>query len=298
MKSMTGYGRGESTDGIRTAVVEIRTVNHRYAEISVRLPRRYGFAEDAVKKTLRDYVARGKTEVGISVTSLAESESAVSINSVAAGQYLKGLSSLMEDFGLEADGSVVLSLLAAQPDVLHSAVVDLDEEAAGKVVVAAVRAAAENLDAMRREEGGKLTEDLLARADGIEGILDQIEARAPALPGIYRDRLHARIAELLAKDSGNLPDISERIALEVAVFADKCSITEELVRLRSHIGQLRGILRGTGEPVGKKLDFLVQEMNREANTIGSKANDLKITQQMLEMKSEVEKIREQVQNLE
>jgi uncharacterized protein (TIGR00255 family) len=294
---MTGYGRGEASDGVRTATCEMKSVNHRYGEFTIKMPRRYAFAEDQIKQAVRSKVARGKVEVSLSLTSSAEEESAVSVSLAAAKQYYRGLTELKDEFGL--DGEITLSLIAGMPDVLRTSSDKIDEQAITDVLISSALQATDNFNNMRVLEGEKLAEDLLKRADILEGILEQIDERAPELPGIYQERLQSRIGELLAMGGHSEQGVQERIALEVAVFADKSNITEEIVRQRSHIGQLRIILAGRdSQPAGKKLDFLVQEMNREANTIGSKANDLKITDLMLDMKSEVEKIREQVQNLE
>jgi uncharacterized protein (TIGR00255 family) len=294
---MTGYGRGEASDGVRTATCEIKSVNHRYGEFTIKMPRRYGFAEDAVNQAVRAEVARGKVEVTLNLTSSSEDESAVSVNLAAANQYYKGLSDLKDEFGLS--DAISLALIAGMPDVLKASSDKVDEEAITAVLISAALQAVENFNKMRATEGAKLADDLTERAGTIEQLLAQIDERAPELTGIYQERLQSRIGELLAKGGYSDVNAQERIALEVAVFADKSNITEEIVRQRSHLSQLRTILSGKdSQPAGKKLDFLVQEMNREANTIGSKANDLKITDLMLDMKSEVEKIREQVQNLE
>jgi uncharacterized protein (TIGR00255 family) len=261
------------------------------------MPRRYGFAEDRIKQAIRTKVARGKVEVSLSLTSSAEEEAAVSVNITAATQYYKALSELNLEFDL--DDKITLELIASLPDVLKSTSETIDEESITEVLIGSALVAADNLNRMREAEGAKLAADLTARACIVEQLLSKIDERAPELSGIYQERLQSRIEELLAKGGYSGDGAAERIALEVAVFADKSNITEEIVRQRSHISQLRSILTGKdSQPAGKKLDFLVQEMNRESNTIGSKANDLKITDLMLDMKSEVEKIREQVQNLE
>jgi uncharacterized protein (TIGR00255 family) len=294
IRSMTGFGRGEASDGVRTATAEIRSVNHRYGEISVKLPRRYGFAEDAVKRAARAGIARGKTDVSVGIVSEADSDAAVAVNGAAARQYFKGLRELQKSF--DVTGEISLELLAGMPDVFRPAPEGIDEDAALAVMTAAVTAAVSNLNLMREAEGAALAADILARADAIERASYIIEEKSRDLPAAYAEKLQARIDELLGK--GGAPAPEERIALEVAVFADKSDVTEEIVRLRSHLAQLREMVGDQTEPVGKKLDFLVQEMNREANTIGSKANDADITRTMLEIKSEVEKIREQVQNIE
>jgi uncharacterized protein (TIGR00255 family) len=296
IRSMTGFGRGEAADGVRQVSVEIRAVNHRYGEIAVKAPRRYAFAEDAVKRAVRAGVARGKVDVSVNVLSSAEEDSAVAVNTAAAAQYVKGLRELQDSFGVT--GGISLDLLAALPDVFRPATGDIDEEAAIAVLTAATKAAVASLNEMRTAEGAKLAEDIVARAGEIERAASGIGDMTDDLTLSYAEKLRARIADILEKSGG--AELSEdRIAAEAALYADKSDVTEEIVRLRSHLEQLRSLLtEETAEPVGKKLDFLVQEMNREANTIGSKAGDLEVTRLMLGVKNEVEKIREQVQNIE
>jgi uncharacterized protein (TIGR00255 family) len=294
---MTGFGRGEASDGVRQIMVEIRSVNHRYGDVSVKLPRRYSFAEDAVKRSVRSGVSRGKTDVLVNVLSTAEEDSAVFVNTAAAKQYFKGLRDLQKS--LDVTGDISLTLLAGMPDVFRPVPGDIDEDAGLEIIVAAVDAAMINFNEMRAAEGTELAADMLGRADAIERTTYDIEEQSRGLPDAYAERLKNRIKELLGKSGG--ADIAEdRIAVEAAMFADKSDVTEEIVRLRSHLEQMRNILGGApdGPAVGKKLDFLVQEMNREANTIGSKASDLGVTRMMLDIKNEVEKIREQVQNIE
>jgi uncharacterized protein (TIGR00255 family) len=237
-------------------------------------------------------------EITVSITSNAEAESAVSVNMAAARQYFKAFRELQREFDISGD--VTLGLLASQPDIMKSSGEELEEAPIAEVIINAVTAAAADLNRMRALEGKKLADDLRGRGDRIGELLDIIEGRAPLLTGIYAAKLRDRVAELTAA-STDASATEDRIALETAIFADKSNITEEIVRLRSHITQLGNMLgedREDTAPVGKKLDFLVQEMNRETNTIGSKANDLKITEIMIEMKSEIEKIREQIQNIE
>ena len=293
IKSMTGFGRGEHTDEKRIINVEIKSVNHRYAEVNVRLPRRYGFVEEPVKNKVKEKIKRGKIDVSINVENLTEDDIAVKLNSTAAKQYFSSLRDIQKDFDVQ--GNITLELLASLPDVLKT-VTDVEDE--DEVLIAILKAldkAVDNFDEMRINEGVKLGEDILKHNAVIEELLTDVEKVSMELPGIYSKKLIERINELTV---GNLDIPEDRIALETAIFADKSNITEETVRLRSHVKQLREILSAVGEPVGKKLDFLVQEFNREANTIGSKANDLNITKDMLGMKSEIEKIREQVQNIE
>ena len=293
IKSMTGFGRGEFTDGKRNVTAEIRTVNHRYADITVKMPKRYSFAEEAVKNIVKQKIRRGKAEVSIIMENLSEADVTVRLNTPVAEQYLQNLKQLQEEFGLA--GEIDIRLLSSMPDVLRAIPDVEDEDEITSVITEAVTRATEANDAMRQTEGQRLAEDLLHRGDLVRGIVDEIGTRAPLVAQEYVRKLNDRISELL-DGAAEIPE--DRILTEAAIFADKANITEELVRLDSHMKQLKEILTGADGPVGKKLDFLVQEMNREANTIGSKANDLEITSWMLEAKSEIEKIREQVQNIE
>ena len=294
IRSMTGFGRGEYSDGKRNVICEIRTVNHRYADISVKMPKRYSFAEEKIKALIKKRVRRGKVEVSIIVENLTEGDITIRLNSPVAQQYIENLKELKERYGLT--GEIDLKLVSSMPDVLKAIPDVEDEEEVTAVICESVKAAVSRLDEMRTTEGAKLAEDLLMRGELIREIVKKIEKRAPLVAEEYREKLEARIRELV-EDKVDIP--ADRILVEAAVFADKANITEELVRLDSHMIQLKAFLTESGEgTVGKKLDFLVQEMNREANTIGSKANDLEITSLMLETKSEIEKIREQVQNIE
>ena len=294
IRSMTGFGRGEYSDGKRNVICEIRTVNHRYADISVKMPKRYSFAEEKIKALIKERVRRGKVEVSIIVENLTEGDITIRLNSPVAQQYIENLKELKERYGLT--GEIDLKLVSSMPDVLKAIPDVEDEEEITAVICESVKAAVSRLDEMRTTEGAKLAEDLLMRGELIREIVKKIEKRAPLVAEEYREKLEARIRELV-EDKVDIP--ADRILVEAAVFADKANITEELVRLDSHMIQLKAFLTESGKgTVGKKLDFLVQEMNREANTIGSKANDLEITSLMLETKSEIEKIREQVQNIE
>ena len=293
VKSMTGFGRGEYNDGKRNMLVEIKSVNHRYSDISVRMPRRYQFAEDAVRSTIKKHLSRGKIDVQISVEYIAESDIKVELNKPLAEQYLENFKVLKDEYGVQ--GEVTLELLSGMPEVLKQSSDVEDEDEIRQSIIKATDAAAENLEKMRAVEGEKLAQDLLKRADLIKEMVGEIEVKAADLPGIYKEKLRARIDELM-DGAAELPE--DRLAQEVAIFADKADITEEITRLKSHMDQMKSIINESKGADGKKLDFLVQEMNREANTIGSKANDLGITEVMLRIKSEVEKIREQVQNIE
>ena len=293
VKSMTGFGRGEFNDGKRNIVVEIKSVNHRYCDIQVRMPRRYSFAEDAIKNTIKKYVNRGKFDVTMSVEYIAESDIRVDLNRPLVQQYIDNMNILRDEYGV--NGDITLELISGMPEVLKQVSDVENEDEIRANIIKATEAAAANLVKMREAEGEKLAKDLVERADIIKDMVNDISVKAAALPGIYKEKLKARINDLL----DGVAEISEeRLAQEVALFADKADITEEITRLRSHMDQMKSIIGESTGADGKKLDFLVQEMNREANTIGSKANDLGITEIMLKIKSEVEKIREQVQNIE
>ena len=293
IKSMTGFGRSEYTDGKRNITVEIKSVNHRYSDISVRLPRRYSFAEDKIKASVKAILIRGKVEVSVMVEYITENDMTIKLNEPLARQYYDNLRDLKENFGL--NGDISLEMIANMPDVLKAIPDVEDEEEITKAILIPVEQAAANLEAMRKAEGEKLAEDLMAKGQNIKELLDKIAERAPMVVVDYTARLKERISELL---DGNAVMPEERILTEAAIFADKCSIDEEITRLDSHLIQMKKIIDSPNDAEGKKLDFLVQEMNREANTIGSKANDISITGYMLEIKSEIEKIREQVQNIE
>ena len=293
IKSMTGFGRGEYTDGKRSIIAEIKSVNHRYSDIMVKMPRRYTFAEDKIKNTVKDKIRRGKVDVSIIVENITENDVNIKLNSMLAKQYYDNLTELRSEFDLSGD--ISLQFLASLPDVMKAIPDVEDEEEITKAILEAVSEAAANLEKMRAVEGEKLAEDLIAKGEYIKEILDKIAERAPQVVTDYTARMKERIQELVGS-SVQVPE--DRILVEAAVFADKCAIDEEITRLNSHLVQLRNIIEKSSQPDGKKLDFLVQEMNREANTIGSKANDITITNYMLEIKSEIEKIREQVQNIE
>lgn len=293
IKSMTGFGRSEYTDGKRNITVEIKSVNHRYSDISIKMPRRYGFAEDKVKNAVKERIRRGKVDVSIMVENITENDVNIKLNTMIAKQYYENLLELRKEFSVEGD--ITLQFLAGLPDVMKAIPDVEDEEEITKAILIPVAEAAANLEKMRAVEGEKLAEDLIAKGRSIRSILDKIAERAPQVSIDYTARLRERITELIG---GSIEVPEDRILVEAAIFADKCAIDEEITRLGSHLIQLENIAAKSTQPDGKKLDFLVQEMNREANTIGSKANDITITGYMLEIKSEIEKIREQVQNIE
>ncbi|MDO4482426.1 MAG: YicC/YloC family endoribonuclease [Bacillota bacterium] len=293
VKSMTGFGRSEYSDGKRNITVEIKSVNHRYCDISVKMPRRYSFAEEKIKSIVKETAKRGKIDVSVMVENITEDDTNIKLNTSLAKQYCERLTELKETFGVE--GEITLEFLSGLPDVMKAAPDVEDEEEIIGSMSAAVKEAAKNHDTMRITEGKKLAEDIIKRGRIIAGYVDEINEISDKVTAMYKDKLRDRIKELIG-NSVEIPE--ERIITEAAIFADKSNVTEELVRLDSHIKQIEDIIGRSSQPDGKKLDFIVQEMNREANTTGSKSADLGITNIVVEMKSEIEKIREQVQNIE
>ena len=293
IKSMTGFGRGAYADDVRDITVEIRSVNHRYSDITVKMPRRYSFAEEPMKALVKQVAPRGKIDVYIRIESKGEDELGIRLNLPAAQRYCDILNALNSEFDLNEP--VTLALLAGMPDVIHTSAEVEDEEGVLRCLSRAVSAAAENLDAMRIREGEALAGDILMRGERIAATADEIEKAVPDIVRLYASKMKERIEELL---SNGIEAPEERILLEAAVFADKSNVVEELVRLKSHASQLREFVVDTEGPVGKKLDFLIQEMNREVNTIGSKVSDIDVTNRVISLKSEIEMIREQIQNIE
>ena len=291
MKSMTGYGRAKEERDGRTITVELRAVNHRYLDCTVKAPRQYGFLDDAVKKAAAAHIARGKVEIFVGVEIEEGGDVAVTVNHQLAKRYLDALHELSETYGLRDD--VTVMALAKLPDVLGSERIEQDAEAMTRDVLAVFETACDGFDQMRLREGEKLAEDVKGRCAAIERMVGEVEMRSPERVCEYREKLLARMQEVLADTR-----IDEtRILTEAAIYADKTAVDEETVRLRSHLHQMDGMLQET-QPIGRKLDFLVQEMNREANTIGSKANDVALARIVVDIKSEIEKIREQIQNIE
>jgi len=293
IKSMTGFGRAELTDEKRTVVVEIRSVNHRYCDINLKMARRYAFAEEKIKATIKEVIKRGKLDVSVVVENLTESDVTIKLNELVAKQYVENLKILKENYGLS--GELSLDLIAQQPDVMKIVPDVENQDEVLEAILEPVRLAAINLDEMRVAEGKKLEKDLLERGEVIKGFVAEISERAPSVPKEYAERLKQRIATIL-EDSTLASE--ERIAVEAAIFADQCNIDEEITRLNSHMEQMKKIIDENGEPDGKRLDFLVQEMNREANTTLSKSTDLNIANYAIILKTEIEKIREQIQNIE
>ena len=291
VKSMTGYGRAREMRGGRDITVEVRSVNNRYLDCTVKMPRAYIFAEDAIKSRVQKAVSRGKVDVFITIDATGADETVVSVNEALARGYYEALTRLKESFGLE--GAITPDMRAKFPDVLSVTKAEEDLEMLAEDICQVTDAALAAYNRMRSVEGVKLAEDIAGRADTIERTVARVETQSPQTVSAYRERLESKMREVLASTT-----IDEaRILTETAIFADKIAVDEETVRLHSHLSQLRDMLRGD-EPVGRKLDFLIQEINRECNTICSKCSDLTITQDVVNMKAEVEKIREQVQNIE
>lgn len=291
IKSMTGYGRGESVWNGHAITAEIRSVNNRYLDCGVKLPRMYNFAEDAVKAAVQQRVSRGKVEVYLSVGPSETGGVSISVNRPVADGYYSALRELADAYSLADDISV--SLLSRFPDVflVERTEEDRDEVVAG--LLEALGKALDEFDAMREREGAKLAEDVRSRAETIKQLTTQVEERSPGIVADYRAKLTAKLQEIL----GNTQIDESRILTEAAIYADKVAVDEETVRLRSHLDQLARMLEQGGS-VGRKLDFLIQEFNREANTIGSKCNDVETGRLVVDIKAEIEKIREQIQNLE
>lgn len=291
IKSMTGFGRAQETVDGMTVTVELKSVNHRYFEFTAKVPRTYGFLEEKLKSFLNARVSRGKMECYVSIENLEESDMEVVVNPSLAKGYVDALRTLSENFGLKEDYSAIS--IAKFPDVLTLRKAPADEEKIWNAVQKVTELAVERFVTMRETEGEKLRADILSKADTILEHVAFVESRSPQTVREYHEKLRQRMEELLE----NTQVDEQRLLTEAAIFADKVAVDEETVRLRSHISQLREFL-DADEPIGRKLDFLVQEMNRESNTIGSKAQDVEIAKRVIAIKAEVEKIREQVQNIE
>ena len=291
IKSMTGYGRAvELLDG-REITVEIRSVNNRYLDCTVKLPRMFSFAEDPIKQRVKEAVTRGKVDVYVGVNLGEVSDVKIGINRSVLEGYLAAMRTIAEDYEVRNDISVCS--LSRLPDVFTVEKQEQDEQEVTQALLRVTDAALEAYNAMRAREGEALTADLRSRAATILSLVEKVEARSPVTLAEYRARLTARMQEVL----GNLQLDEARILTEAAIYADKIAVDEETVRLRSHLAQMESMLAGGGA-IGRKLDFLMQEMNREANTIGSKGNDLEQARTVVDIKAELEKIREQMQNIE
>lgn len=290
-RSMTGYGRAEKILGGRDIVVEVKSVNSRYFEYSSRLPRNYGFVDDPLKKAVSAAVSRGKVEVHVSVQSLEEGDVQVRPNVAVAQSYLAALGEISTELAVPND--VTAAVLARFSDVFTVTRTEADEEQLKSDILAVAAEALSRYTAMRDTEGGKLVADIVTRLEALQAMLAEVEKDSAGRVQRYTQRLYERLQEVLQSTT-----IDEaRVLTEAAIFADKTAVDEETVRLRSHLKQYGDILAQSG-PVGRKLDFLTQELNREVNTIGSKCQEVDITRLVVDMKSEIEKIREQIQNLE
>lgn len=291
IRSMTGYGRHQAViDGL-DITVEIKSVNHRYFEFSARTPRGYSFIEDKLKSYVQSRMARGKVDVYVTISAVEDTASEVIVNMPLAQSYYNGLRALVDELHVRDDISA--TTIARMPDVftVHKAVAD--EEKITKDILSVTEQAVDRFIEMRQTEGARLRDDVLSRAATILSLVERVEERVPQTLAEYTERLRTRIAELI----GDVKLDEQRLITEIAIFADKIAVDEETVRLRSHLKQLDDML-SADEPVGRKLDFLVQEMNREANTIGSKSQDTQLAHIVVDIKAEIEKIREQIQNME
>ncbi|MBR4093260.1 MAG: YicC family protein [Oscillospiraceae bacterium] len=291
IKSMTGYGRGQATVDGTDILVEIKSVNNRYYDFSARLPRMYGYLEEKLKTFLSGSISRGKIEVSVSIYNSGSKSEEISINLDVANGYINALREANESLGLTDD--ITLSHVSRFPEVFIVKKIIEDEESVWNNIKPVAEEAVAKFVAMREIEGEKMKEDLSSRLDFILSKVEEVEKLSPATTENYRNRLYQKLKDILSDN--NIDE--QRILTEAAIFSEKVAVDEETVRLRSHISQFRELLE-TNEPVGRKLDFLVQEMNRESNTIGSKAQDIAITKIVVDVKSEIEKIREQIQNIE
>ncbi len=288
---MTGYGRAQATLNGREITVEIRSVNNRYLDCNVKLPRIFSYAEDGVKQRIKERITRGKTDVFITVNTQEAENVKISINRPVIEGYLEALRTIANDYGVRDDISV--SSLTRLPDVFVVEKLEEDEEQIRADILSVVSMALDAYDQMRQIEGAALEADLRSRAETIRGLVSVVEQRSPETVAEYRARLTARMNDVLASTTID----ESRVLTEAAIYADKVAVDEETVRLRSHLSQMDKMLTDGGA-IGRKLDFLMQEMNREANTIGSKCNDVELARVVVDIKGELEKIREQIQNIE
>lgn len=291
IKSMTGFGRCEILENNRKFTVELKSVNHRYLDVNIKMPRKLGFFESAIRALLKEYIQRGKVDVFVAYEDFTEENLAVKYNEDVAAAYLSYLNRMAETFGLEND--VKIGALSRYPEVFTMEEQSVDEKELWAVLKKALRGACEQLVESRIAEGKSLAADLTGKLDGMLSYVDFIEERFPAILTEYRSRLEEKVRELL--EDKQIDDA--RLAMEVTIFADKICVDEETVRLRSHIEATKTAIQKGGS-IGRKLDFIAQEMNREANTILSKTNDLAISDVGIDLKTDIEKVREQIQNVE
>lgn len=292
IKSMTGYGRGSNEGNGRSFSIEMKSVNNRYLDINIRLPRAINALEDKIRREISSKVSRGKIDVYINQENLCEDDMIINVNEHMVKEYFKAYSKVKDILSL--DSNIDLSLIVKSPEVISSEKKEEDLNEVYSILSEALNEALTVFIEMKEVEGKKLSEDVLERSNVILHMLDKIEEKSSTVVDEYKEKLTQRIKEFL----GEIEIDEARLLNEVAFFSDKCSITEEIVRLKSHMLQMKDTLTNSNNSVGRKLDFLIQEMNREANTIGSKANNLVITKLVVDIKSEIEKIREQIQNIE
>ena len=292
LKSMTGYGRAKFENENREINVEIKSVNHRYLDLNIKVPRLYAYLEDLVKKTAQASLVRGKVDIYVSIKEKEGSDIKISPNMPVIEGYLNAAKAISERFGMPMESLGLIDVMRL-PDAIAADKEEADADVISAQVAETLQQAIGEYNTMRETEGKRLCEDILLRAGLIRDYVDFVEQRSPDSVQEYRDRIALRMNEIL--DDADIAQ--QKILSEAALFADKVSVTEEIVRLRSHLKQLESMVNGNAA-VGRKLDFLVQELNRESNTIGSKANDYEIAKTVVELKAEIEKIREQIQNLE
>ncbi len=291
IRSMTGFGHGEVETGDRRMVIEIKTINHRYLDVNIKMPKRLAMYDGKIRNILKDYMERGKVDLFVSFEDNSINAGRIYYNEALAGEYYKYLKQMSETFGLDLD--IRTSTLSKYPEVLEFKENDSDDSELYELLEKALRAALEDLIKEREKEGEKLKADLLAKLDDLDGYVARIEARSPDILKEYKEKLYAKVQDFMADNKLD----EGRIAAEVTMYADKICVDEEIVRLKSHISGMRDILK-KGGAIGRKLDFIAQEMNREANTTLSKSTDIEITDIGINLKTDIEKIREQVQNIE
>lgn len=291
IQSMTGFGRGEAANEKYKVTIEMKSVNHRYLDLSVRLPRKLNFYEPAIRNQVKEFAKRGQIDIFVSMEQLQENAESIQYNPQIAAAYLSGISQMADEFSI--DGTIQAYQLARFPDVFTKAEEDDNEEEWIPIVTQALRDACEKFAESRRIEGEKLAKDLSAKLDHISDLVDKIETRSPQIVEEYRKKITEKVEQLL----GDTQIDENLLATEIVMFSDKICVDEEMVRLRTHVEHVKETL-AVGENIGRKLDFLIQEMNREANTTLSKANDSEVSEYGIDLKTEIEKIREQIQNIE
>ena len=291
IKSMTGFGRCEVSENDRKFTVEMKSVNHRYLDVNIKMPKKLNFFESAIRALLKDYIQRGKVDIFITYEDMTENNVSIKYNKDIASEYLKYLKDMAEEFGLDND--IRVSTLSRYPEVLTMEEQNIDEEGIWKTLEKALRGAAEGFVETRIKEGENLRTDLISKLDGMLSHVDFIKERSPQIIAEYKQKLEDKVKDLLA----DVKVDENRLLMEVTIFADKVCVDEEIVRLKSHIETTKATLEAGGS-MGRKLDFIAQEMNREANTILSKANDLEVSNRAIDLKTGIEKVREQIQNIE